>query len=133
MGPFQRHLDTRAHEVEVVLPPLKALADHLVALPTAAPPVSGNLRRGSLLSPHHGAAPVTRVSQVEALVVRGEMLVEALRRRPAEARPGGRELTSWRRQASLMVAYFRVLDPEWLAGYESALTSRDRRLIGAMW
>jgi len=42
-------------------------------------------------------------------------------------------VTSWRRQASLMVAYFRVLDPEWLAGYESAVRSRDRRLIGAMW
>jgi hypothetical protein len=133
MGPFQRHLDKRAHEVEVVLPPLKALADYLVALPVAAPPVPGSLRRGSLLRPHHGVAPVTRVAQVEALVARGEMLVEALRRGPAVARPGGRELTSWRRQASLMVAYFRVLDPEWLAGYESAVRSRDRRLIGAMW
>jgi len=132
MGPFQRRLDKRAHDVEVVLPPLMALVEHLVALPAAAP-VPGHPRRGSLLTPHTGVAPATRVSQVEALVVRGERLVEALRLGPSGVRPRGRELTSWRREASLMVAYFRILDPEWLAGYESALTSRDRRFISAMW
>ncbi len=132
MGPFQRHLDKRAHDVEIVVPPLEALAEHLVALP-AAPPVPAHLRRGSLLTPHTGVAPATRVSQVEALVVRGELLAEGLRLGPSRARPRGRELTSWRREASLMVAYFRIIDPEWLAGYESALTSRDRRLISSMW
>jgi hypothetical protein len=133
MGPFQRRLEQRAHDVEILVPPLKALAEHLVALPAAPPTVPGHVRRGSLLTPHAGAAPATPVSQVDALAVRGELLVDALRRGPSEARPRGRELTSWRRQASLMVAYFRVLDPEWLAGYESALATRDRRFISAMW
>jgi hypothetical protein len=132
MGPFQRRLDKRAHDVEIVIPPLKALAEHFAALPAAAA-VPTHLRRGSLLTPHTGVAPVTRVSQIEALVVRGELLAEALRLGPSDGRPRGRELMSWRRKASLMVAYFRVLNPEWLAGYESALSSRDKRLISAMW
>jgi hypothetical protein len=56
MGPLQRRLDKRAHDVELVLAPLKALAEHLVALPAAAPSVPGHLRRGSLLTRRTGVA-----------------------------------------------------------------------------
>jgi len=129
---LQRRLERRAHDVEIVLPPLMALAEHLAALP-AAPPMPARLPRGSLLTPLTGVAPATRVSQVEVLIARGEQLAETLRRGPSAARPRDRDLTSWRREASFMVAYFRALNPAWLAGYESALTSRDRRMIGAMW
>jgi hypothetical protein len=127
-----RRVEQRAHDVETVLSPLTALAECLAALP-AVPPVPAQLRRGSLLEPHAGAAPASRVSEVEALIARGERLAEALRRGPAAARPRGRDVTSWRREASFMVAYFRALNPEWLVGYESALTGRDRRMINSMW
>jgi hypothetical protein len=129
---IQRRLDQRANDIDITLPPLRALAARL-AMVEKAPPVPSDLRRGSLLTLQRGAAPLLRASQVLALVSRGERLAESLRKGPPNARPSRTELTSWRRQASLMVAYYRVLDPEWLAGYESALTGRDKRLISAMW
>jgi len=122
----------RAHDIDVALPPLNALAERL-ATDREPPPLPSDLRRGSLLTLHRGGAPVARASQVLALISRGEQLAEAVRAGPSGARPSGTELTSWRRRASLMVAYYRVLDPEWLAGYESALARRDKRLIAAMW
>jgi hypothetical protein len=74
MGLVSRRLAKYAHDIEVTLPLLEAIADGLAKRDLA--PVQLELQRGSLLAPHEGTIP-NDVRHNDALIARWSRGVDA--------------------------------------------------------
>jgi hypothetical protein len=130
IGIIQRRLDKHAHDIEVALPMLDALADLLDTYGgDSRPPVE--IPKGSTL---RSSATVMQLNadEVRGVGGSGQIFADGMRTRSGR-QPSPKELRIWQSAAAGCVAYLRLLDPGVVPAYEAVLSASDQRLIKAMW